>query len=176
MPRGSKAAYTNKQKRHAERVEEGYEDRGTGKDEAERRAWATVNAMTGGGKKSGSGRGKKINEAPARKGGRLGGKAAAAKKPAARKSPAMKIPATKTPAKKTPATKTPATKNMAEKISAAINSARKTVKKTAAKITSALKPAVKKATAGTCRKQNDGTQTRSDEHFGPQDGRETHPA
>ena len=75
MPRGSKAAYTPKQKRQAEHIEEGYEQRGIGKDEAERRAWATVNKISGGGKKSGSGRGKKTNKAPMRKGGRLGGKA-----------------------------------------------------------------------------------------------------
>jgi len=77
MPRGDKSAYTDKQKRQAEHIEEGYEDRGVPEDEAERRAWATVNAMTGGGKKSGSGRGKPVNKAPARKGGRKGGKAAA---------------------------------------------------------------------------------------------------
>jgi plasmid stabilization system protein ParE len=77
MPRGDKSAYTDKQKRQAEHIEEGYEDRGVPDEEAERRAWATVNAMTGGGKKSGSGRGKKVNKAPARKGGRKGGKAAA---------------------------------------------------------------------------------------------------
>jgi plasmid stabilization system protein ParE len=77
MPRGDKNAYTDKQKRQAEHIEQGYEDRGVPDEEAERRAWATVNAMTGGGKKSGSGRGKKVNKAPARKGGRKGGKAAA---------------------------------------------------------------------------------------------------
>jgi len=77
MPRGDKSAYTDKQKRQAEHIEEGYEDRGIPEDEAERRAWATVNAMTGGGKKSGSGRGKKVDKGPARKGGRKGGKAAA---------------------------------------------------------------------------------------------------
>ena len=77
MPRGDKSAYTDKQKRQAEHIEEGYEDRGVPDDEAERRAWATVNAMTGGGKKSGSGRGKPVNKAPAKKGGRKGGKAAA---------------------------------------------------------------------------------------------------
>jgi hypothetical protein len=77
MPRGDKSAYTDKQKRQAEHIEEGYEDRGIPEDEAERRAWATVNAMTGGGKKSGSGRGKRVNKGPARKGGRKGGKAAA---------------------------------------------------------------------------------------------------
>ncbi len=59
MPRGDKSAYTDKQKRKAEHIEEGYEDRGVSQGEAERRAWATVNKESGGGNKSGSGRGKK---------------------------------------------------------------------------------------------------------------------
>ncbi len=75
MARGSKAAYTSKQKRQAEHIEEGYEKRGVSGTEAAKRAWATVNKMTGGGKKSGSGRGKKVNKAPAKKGGKIGGKA-----------------------------------------------------------------------------------------------------
>ena len=59
MPRGDKDKYTDKQKRMERHIEQGYEARGTGKDEAERRAWATVNKQTGGGNKSGgSGRGK----------------------------------------------------------------------------------------------------------------------
>jgi plasmid stabilization system protein ParE len=73
MPRGDKSSYSNKQKRQAEHIEEGYEQRGLGKKEAERRAWATVNKETGGGKKSGSGRGKAMNTEPSRKGGRIGG-------------------------------------------------------------------------------------------------------
>lgn len=56
MPRGDKDAYTDKQKRQAEHIEEDYEDRGVSKKEAEGRAWATVNKQDGGGKKSGSGR------------------------------------------------------------------------------------------------------------------------
>jgi hypothetical protein len=56
MPRGEKTAYTDKQKRKAEHIEEGYREQGVSKDEAERRAWATVNKEDGGGKKSGSGR------------------------------------------------------------------------------------------------------------------------
>jgi plasmid stabilization system protein ParE len=67
MTRGSKSSYTGKQKRQAEHIEEGYEKRGTAKKTAKARAWATVNAMTGGGKKSGSGRGKKIVKGPAKK-------------------------------------------------------------------------------------------------------------
>jgi len=95
MPRGSKAKYTNKQKRQAEHIEEGYEHRGLSEDEAARRAWATVNKMTGGGKKSGSGRGKKVNKAPARKGGRKGGAASASRPAAARSASAMKAARTR---------------------------------------------------------------------------------
>ena len=73
MPRGDKSSYTDKQKRKAEHIEEGYEDRGVSKGEAERRAWATVNKESGGGNKSGSGRGKAENHASSRKGGHIGG-------------------------------------------------------------------------------------------------------
>ncbi len=98
MPRGDKGAYTDKQKRQAEHIEEGYKKRGVSEDEAEGRAWATVNAMTGGGKKSGSGRGKKVNKAPAKKGGKKGGKAAAGRSVAAKSASAKK--AAKTRARK----------------------------------------------------------------------------
>ncbi len=57
MSRGDKSAYTDKQKRKAEHIEESYESRGMSEKEAERRAWATVNKQDGGGKKSSSGRG-----------------------------------------------------------------------------------------------------------------------
>jgi plasmid stabilization system protein ParE len=73
MPRGDKSSYTDKQKRKAEHIEEGYEDKGVSKKEAEKRAWATVNKESGGGKKSGSGRGKKENRSASRKGGKKGG-------------------------------------------------------------------------------------------------------
>lgn len=59
MPRGDKSSYTDKQKRQADHIEEGYEKKGVSHKEAEARAWATVNKTSGGGKKSGSGRGKK---------------------------------------------------------------------------------------------------------------------
>ena len=95
MARGSKASYTAKQKREAAHIEENYEKRGTSKKEAERRAWATVNASDGGGKKSGSGRGKKTNKAPAKKGGKLGGKAAAKRPKVARKAAATKAAKTR---------------------------------------------------------------------------------
>ena len=96
MPRGDKSKYSGKQKRQAEHIEEGYEKRGVSEGEAERRAWATVNKMTGGGRRAGgSGRGKKTNKAPARKGGRAGGKAAAKRSAAARSASARKGAATR---------------------------------------------------------------------------------
>jgi hypothetical protein len=95
MPRGDKSSYTDKQKRQAEHIEKGYKRRGISEKEAESRAWATVNKMTGGGKKSGSGRGKKVNKEPARKGGRLGGKASAARSAKARSASAKKAARTR---------------------------------------------------------------------------------
>src|SRR5262249_39928412 len=95
MPRGDKSSYTGKQRRRARHIEEGYERRGVQRGEAERRAWATVNKMTGGGKASGSGRGKSVNKAPARKGGRIGGAAAAARPAAARSAAARKAARTR---------------------------------------------------------------------------------
>src|SRR4051812_10318659 len=95
VPRGDKSAYTDKQKRQAEHIEESYESRGVSEGEAERRAWATVNKETGGGKRSGSGRGKPENHAPSRKGGKLGGKAAASRPKAARSASAKKAAATR---------------------------------------------------------------------------------
>lgn len=74
MPKGDKGAYTDKQKRKAEHIEEGYEKRGVSAEEAEKRAWATVNKESGGGKKSGSGRGKTESHESSRKGGEKGGK------------------------------------------------------------------------------------------------------
>jgi hypothetical protein len=94
MPRGDKSKYSEKQKRQAEHIEEGYESRGTPDKEAKRRAWATVNKMTGGGKKSGSGRGKPINTEPAHKGGRKGGAASAARPATLRSASAKKAAAT----------------------------------------------------------------------------------
>jgi hypothetical protein len=73
MPRGSKDKYTLKQKRQAEHIEEGYEERGMPREEAERRAWATVNKVHGGGEKpGGGGHGKPENHEPMRKGGTEG--------------------------------------------------------------------------------------------------------
>jgi plasmid stabilization system protein ParE len=95
MPRGDKSSYTDKQKRQAEHIEEGYEKRGVSKDEAESRAWATVNKETGGGKKSGSGRGKAEDHSPSRKGGKLGGRASASRPAAERSASAKKAAATR---------------------------------------------------------------------------------
>ena len=99
MPRGDKSSYTGKQKRMAEHIEEGYEKRGTPKKEAERRAWATVNKATGGGNKSGSGRGVPDTNVSAKKGGRIGGprggKASASRPAAARSRSAKKAAATR---------------------------------------------------------------------------------
>jgi plasmid stabilization system protein ParE len=95
MPRGDKSTYTNKQKRKAEHIEEGYEARGVKRKEAERRAWATVNKESGGGNKSGSGRGVPDTNASSKKGGRIGGRAAAARPAAARKASARKAATTR---------------------------------------------------------------------------------
>jgi plasmid stabilization system protein ParE len=99
MPRGDKSSYTNKQKREAEHIEEGYEQRGVAKKEAERRAWATVNKETGGGKKSGSGRGVRKSNVSSKRGGRIGGprggKAAASRPAAARSRSAKKAAASR---------------------------------------------------------------------------------
>jgi plasmid stabilization system protein ParE len=73
MPRGDKSKDTDKQKRKAEHIAEGYEDRGVSAKEAKSRAWATVNKESGGGEKSGSGRGKEESHSSSRKGGRKGG-------------------------------------------------------------------------------------------------------
>ncbi len=93
MPRGDKSSYTDKQKRMAEHIEEGYERRGVSDKEAERRAWATVNKETHGGKKSGSGRGKAEDHSPSRKGGRAGGAASASRSAAQRSASAKKAAA-----------------------------------------------------------------------------------
>jgi hypothetical protein len=82
---GDRSSYTDKQKRQAEHIEEGYEYRGVPEKETERRAWATVNNETHGGKKRGSGRGATEDHSPSRKGGRFGA-GAAAKRPASERS------------------------------------------------------------------------------------------
>ncbi|CAH1660876.1 conserved hypothetical protein [Hyphomicrobiales bacterium] len=95
MPRGDKSAYTDKQKRKAEHIEDSYEERGVPHDEAERRAWATVNKESGGGNKSGSGRGRPDTNVSAKRGGRLGGAASAARPKAERSASARKAAETR---------------------------------------------------------------------------------
>ena len=73
MPRGDKSAYTDKQKRQAEHIEDSYEKKGVSHGEAEKRAWATVNKQDHGGNKSGSGRGAGNDTSPSAKGGLKGG-------------------------------------------------------------------------------------------------------
>jgi len=85
MPSGDKSSYTDKQKRKARHIAEGYEERGLPEDEAEARAWATVNKDSGGGNKSGSGRGKPDSHGSAKRGGK-----AAATRPAADRSAAAR--------------------------------------------------------------------------------------
>ncbi len=69
MPRGDKSKYTDKQIRQAEHIEDSYRERGLPEEEAEARAWATVNKIDGGGKKSGSGRARKTKQSPVKKTG-----------------------------------------------------------------------------------------------------------
>jgi len=91
MARGSKASYTNKQKRQASKIEKSYKKRGVSSKTAEARAWATVNKETGGGKKR------------------------AAKKSSGRKSAAKKSSGRKTAAKKSGGRKKTASKKSASK-------------------------------------------------------------
>jgi plasmid stabilization system protein ParE len=96
MPRGDKSKYTDKQERKADHIAESYEARGVSDQEAERRAWATVNKDDGGGKQpGGSGRGKETGHPAAHKGGEKGGKAAAARPLRARSESAKKAAATR---------------------------------------------------------------------------------
>ena len=95
MPRGDKSSYTGKQDRKADHIAKGYEKRGVSHKEAEHRAWATVNKESGGGKKSGSGRGKPESHTSSRKGGKLGGRASARRPAAARSASARKAARTR---------------------------------------------------------------------------------
>jgi plasmid stabilization system protein ParE len=95
MPRGDKSKYSDKQKRQAEHIEESYENRGVPAEEAERRAWATVNKESGGGNKSGSGRGKPDTNVSSKTGGKKGGAASASRTPEERSASAKKAAATR---------------------------------------------------------------------------------
>lgn len=95
MPRGDKSKYTDKQKRKAEHIAESYEQRGVSEEEAESRAWATVNKESGGGNKSGSGRGTPDTKVSSRKGGKKGGATSAARTPEERSASAKKAAETR---------------------------------------------------------------------------------
>jgi len=95
MPQGDKSAYTDKQKRKAQHIEEGYEKSGVSEKEAEARAWATVNKESGGGNKSGSGRGVKDTHVSAKRGGKIGGARSAQRSAAERSASAKKGAATR---------------------------------------------------------------------------------
>ena len=96
MPRGDKSKYTDKEKRQAEHIEEGYEKRGASKNEAERRAWATVNKIHKGGEKpGGGGYGKSENRSVYKTAGKKGARGNAARSPAARSASARKAAATR---------------------------------------------------------------------------------
>jgi len=86
MPKGSKAKYTDKQKRMAEHIEESYEEKGVSNSEAESRAWATVNKESGGGEKSGSGAKKSDSEKSKRRKSVAASAAASRTQKAAKKS------------------------------------------------------------------------------------------
>ena len=96
MPQGDKSKYTDKQRRKAEAIAASYEERGVAEDEAERRAWATVNKDDGGGNKpGGSGRGRRTGNPAAHKGGEKGGKASASRTAAERSASAREAAATR---------------------------------------------------------------------------------
>ena len=95
MPRGDKSKYTDKQERKADHIAESYQSRGVPEQEAERRAWATVNKDDGGGKKSGSGRGIETGHPAAHEGGKKGGAASAARPASDRSASAKKAAATR---------------------------------------------------------------------------------
>jgi hypothetical protein len=95
MPQGDKSKYSDKQKRQAEHIAESYESRGVADNEAEGRAWATVNKESGGGNKSGSGRGVRDTKVSSKKGGKLGGSASASRTPEERSASAKKAAETR---------------------------------------------------------------------------------
>lgn len=90
MAQGSKKKYTSKQKRRAKHIEDSVKKSGKSGKTAARIAYATINKEEGGGKKSGSGRGKKVNRSASKKGGRKGGKKSGKKKTTSRKKTSRK--------------------------------------------------------------------------------------
>ena len=95
MPQGDKSKYTAKQKRQAEKIAEGYESRGDSEKAAKSRAWATVNAMSGGGKSGRFGPRQEDQQCPGKKRRALGGQASAARPAKQRVASAKKAAATR---------------------------------------------------------------------------------
>jgi len=85
MAKGDKSSYSDKQKRQAEHIEESYKDRGVGQDEAESRAWATVNKESGGGRKKAAKKGSKKKSGGSKKSSKRTSKKAGGGKKASRK-------------------------------------------------------------------------------------------
>ncbi len=100
MARGSKASYTDKQKRQASKIEKGYEKRGVSSKTAEARAWATVNKRTGGGKKRAAKKASGSKSAAKKSGGRTSARKSTASKSTARKATARTSSVRKTASKK----------------------------------------------------------------------------
>ena len=97
MPQGDKSKQTDKQKRKAEHIAESYESRGVPEDQAEARAWATVNKESGGGNKSGSGRGQAETHGSSEAGGKKGGAASATRPASDRSASAKKAASARSP-------------------------------------------------------------------------------
>jgi plasmid stabilization system protein ParE len=95
MARGDKSKYTDKQKRKAEHIAQGYANRGVPADLAKSRGWATVNKESGGGNKAGSGRGKADTNVSSKNGGKKGGAASASRTAEERSASARKAAATR---------------------------------------------------------------------------------
>ena len=96
MPRGDKSEYTDKQERKADHLAEDYDDKDVSEQEAEHRAWATVNKDDGGGnQKGGSGRGANTGHRAAHWGGRKGGEASASRPAKERSASATKAARTR---------------------------------------------------------------------------------
>jgi plasmid stabilization system protein ParE len=123
MPRGDKSKYTDKQKRQAEHIAEGYIERGVSKKTAKARAWATVNQETGGGNLSGSGRGKPDTHEASRRGGK---KAAAKRSKRARAGGTKKAAAKRSPSKRAGGTKRAGTKRTGTKRAGTKRTAKRT--------------------------------------------------
>ena len=95
MPRGDKSKYSDRQKQQAEHIPDSYEGRGVPAKGAKSRAWATVNDESGGGEKSGNGRGTSESRASSHKGGKQSGAASASRTADERSATAKKAAATR---------------------------------------------------------------------------------